>query len=73
MASSSICHIRSAGQLHPLPQAHLAGMGADGERRKRTQLDLKEKGKVTMAFFPNHIYGNSRSEISFTHGSLKLG
>jgi len=25
-------------------------MGADGERRKRTQLDLKEKSKVTMSF-----------------------
>lgn len=50
VARGSVCHIRGAGQLRPLPQAHLAGMGADGERRKRTQLDLKEKGKVTMAF-----------------------
>lgn len=50
MARGSVRHIGGAGQLRPLPQAHLAGMGADGERRKRTQLDLKEKSKVTMAF-----------------------
>jgi hypothetical protein len=32
-------------------------MGADGERRKRTQLDLKEKSKITMAFPPKPSLG----------------
>lgn len=59
MARGSIRHIRGAGQLRPLPQAHLAGMGADGERRKRTQLDLKEKSKITMAFSHTILKVNS--------------
>lgn len=57
MAGSSIGHIRGAGQLRPLPQAHLAGMGADGERRKRTQL-----GSAFFKAFDDFLFANSELE-----------